>query len=77
MGNKNVSWRDKGQDKYTLGNTMGNRSLIDYIITKRNIHFKQLLQSLVNIVSDHNLVLRKKHPNIMKKHQKNYQNSKN
>lgn len=59
----NTFYKHKIQNKYTFLDNRGNKSVIDYIITNRTIHPKQILDvrslNSANIGSDHSLVLSK------------------
>lgn len=59
----NTFFKHKEQHKYTFQNTRGGRSIIDYILTSRGMHYAQILDvrclCSTNVGSDHNLVLGK------------------
>ncbi|KAH1006887.1 hypothetical protein HUJ05_007578 [Dendroctonus ponderosae] len=59
----NTFFQHKPQHKFTFENTRGQKSIIDYIITNRNIHPSQVLDvralSSANAVTNHNLVMAK------------------
>ncbi|XP_072765165.1 uncharacterized protein [Anoplolepis gracilipes] len=59
----NTYYPPKPQHKYTFENTRGHKSIIDYIITNRNVHPSRILDVRVlnsaNTGTDHNLVLMK------------------
>lgn len=70
----NTYFPHKDQHKYTFNNTRGQRSMIDFVITNREITPEQVLDvralTSANLGTDHNLILCKVHmerPNKFKK----------
>ncbi|XP_045462690.1 craniofacial development protein 2-like [Harmonia axyridis] len=70
----NTLYPHKPQHKYTFENTRGHRSIIDYVVSNKNIHptRKQDVRSLAsaNAGTDHHLVLAKIRTDVQPPHKK-------